>query len=435
MVAPCLVTTHTRGMNKISISFGAALTILGFLAINSVAFAQGDGQQRDQDQQQRDEKFRTALAHIVRERHASVCARGGEDTAYCHAHVAVDANGVAKAAVVPAGLGPKDFHAAYGAQATVGSQRIIGIVDAYDDPNIASDLATYSATYGIPSLPNCVGAVAASAVPCFKKVDQRGGTRYPFSNSGWALEIALDVEAAHAMCQNCSIVLVEADSSSFTNLLTAEDRAATLGATVISNSWGANEFSSETSSTYDGHFNKPGIAITVSSGDSGYGAEYPAASRYVTAVGGTTLVFNPDGTYAGEAAWSGTGSGCSSYESKPVWQGDTGCAKRSIADVSAVADPSTGAAVYDSVRYAGQRGWFKVGGTSLASPLIAASYALSGNTAGAANQIPYALGTASNLHDVTTGSNGSCGVNYLCNALLGYDGPTGLGTPNGFSAF
>lgn len=400
--------------------------LLGF---SGVALAQRD------DNATRIANFEAAYSHVVQQHQTRVCSNPSGDQAACNARVVTDAQGNAKTFVTPPGLGPTQLHAAYGAANTVATKKIIGIVDAYDDPNIQSDLNTYSSTFGLPALPACSGTVLSSATPCFKRVDQTGGTRYPSSNSGWALEISLDVEIAHAMCQNCSIVLVEAGSSSYANLVAAEDEAAKLGANVISNSWGGSEFSSETSSSYDSHFNKPGVAITASSGDAGYGVEYPAASRYVTAVGGTSLAFNTNGTYAGEAAWSGAGSGCSAFETKPSWQHDTGCAKRTVADVSADADPSTGAAVYDTVRYAGQSGWWQVGGTSLASPIVAATYALSGNTAGSANQLPYTLASAANIHDVLTGSNGSCGGSYLCTAIAGYDGPTGLGSPNGFTAF
>jgi hypothetical protein len=203
-------------------------------------------------------------------------------------------------------------------------------------------------------------------------------------------------------------------------------------ATIVSNSWGGGESSSETSN--DGHFNHIGTPITFSSGDGGYGVEYPAASQYVTAVGGTTLNLNADNTYKSESVWSGAGSGCSAYEPKPTWQTDAGCGLRTVADVAADANPNTGAAVYDTVRYQGRSGWFQVGGTSLASPLVAAVYALAGNaTSTVDGQYPY-LHTTS-LHDVTSGSNGRCGGSYLCTGVVGYDGPTGNGTPNGTSAF
>lgn len=175
------------------------------------------------------------------------------------------------------------------------------------------------------------------------------------------------------MCENCSILLVEAKSATNPNLLTAVDTAVSLGATVVSNSYGSDETSSET--TYDKHFNQPGIAVMASSGEEGYGVSYPAASRYVIAVGGTTLNLTSSGAYSSESAWSDGGSECSKYETKPTWLQDTGCKKRSVADVSADADTTSGAAVYDSVKYSNQKGWVKIGGTSLASPLVAGIFA------------------------------------------------------------
>src|SRR5262249_52044078 len=182
------------------------------------------------------------------------------------------------------------------------------------------------------------------------------------------------------------------------------------------------------------YFNHPGVVITAATGDNGYQVQFPAASQYVTAVGGTTLRLNGDGSWGSETAWSGTGSGCSIYIDKPVWQTDSGCFGRTVADVAADADPNTGAAVYDSVSYFGQSGWFQVGGTSLASPIIASAYALTG-TASSANYGSTPYGQTSFLHDITSGSNGGCSPLYLCTAGAGYDGPTGLGTPNGLTAF
>ena len=301
----------------------------------------------------------------------------------------------------PAGsYGPAQFHTGYGLPTTASSAQTIGIVDAYNDPNIENDLAVYDFQYGLPSCTTANG--------CFEKVDQNGGTNYPRSNSGWSLEIALDVETAHEICQNCKILLVEASSNSLANLGAAVNEAVTLGANVISNSYGGSEYSSETSDQ-NTYFNHPGVAITASSGDGGYGVD------------------------SGEVSWSGTGSGCSAYVAKPSWQTDSGCSHRTVADVSADADPNTGAAVYDSVRYQGQLGWFRVGGTSLAAPLIGAVYALAGN-AGSVTYGSYPYSHTSSLHDVTSGSNGSCG-SYLCTAGSGYDGPTGLGSPNGAGGF
>ena len=354
------------------------------------------------------------------------CGAPGLAVGACGAQVVTNSAGkpmVTNPSPPPSAYGPAQFHAAYNVPTTAPSAQTIAIVDAYDDPNIEADLATFSSNFGLPQCTTANG--------CFKKVNQVGGTSYPAADAGWSLEISLDVEIAHAMCQNCKILLVEASTASLGNLGAAENEAVALGANAISNSWTSSEFSSE--SSFESYFNHPGVAITASSGDNGYGPQYPAASRYVTAVGGTTLNSNPNGTWS-ETAWSGSGSGCSRYITKPSWQTDTGCPRRTVADVSADADPNTGAAVYDSVAYQGSTGWFQVGGTSLSSPLIAATYALSGNASSLnAGSAPYA--NLSSLDDVTSGSNGSCGGSYLCTSMVGYDGPTGLGTPNGLGAF
>jgi subtilase family serine protease len=301
---------------------------------------------------------------------------------------------------------------------TAGTGQTVAIVDAYDDPNAAADLTVYRSAYGL--------APCTIANGCFRKVDQNGGSAYPAANTGWSEEISLDLDMVSAMCANCNILLVEAKSSSLGDLLTAENEAAALGANVISNSWGANEFSFET--LYDGFFDH-GIAITASSGDSGFGVSWPASSPYVTAVGGTSLVSSSTTRGWSETAWNRAGSGCSAYETKPVWQHDSGCSERTVADVSAVADPATAVAVYDSYN---ESGWLAFGGTSVSSPIVAAVYVLAGNASSATPAYPYSHANA--LNDVTSGSNGTCG-NYLCNAEPGYDGPTGLGTPNGTTGF
>jgi len=360
---------------------------------------------------------------------SDVCDAVVLGNAACGALVVTDANGSPLASSSPpaTAYGPAQFHGAYNLPATSSASTAptIAIVDAYDDPNAEADLGVYDAQYGLPACTTANG--------CFRKVSQTGTTRYPRSNSGWALEISLDIETAHEICQSCKILLVEASSSSMSNLGASVNEAVRLGATVVSNSYGGGESSADTS--YDSaYFNHPGVAITVSSGDSGYGVEYPAASRYVTAVGGTTLNLGSGNAYGSESAWSSGGSGCSRYDAKPSWQTDTGCSRRTVADVSADADPNTGAAVYDSVPYSGQSGWFQVGGTSLASPLIAGVYALAGNAASVTyGSYPYSH--TSSLHDVSTGSNGSCGGSYLCTAGSRYDGPTGLGSPNGVGGF
>jgi subtilase family serine protease len=354
-----------------------------------------------------------------------VCTAPAVASAYCHSQVVTDAAGNPYASASPYGYGPAQFQTAYGltAAASSPSMQTIAIVDAYDDPTAESDLGLYASTYGLPQ--------CSTANGCFTKVNQRGGTQYPRANERWALEISLDVQVAHAVCPNCKLLLVEATSDRLSSLMAAEDYA-TSHANVVSNSWGSSESSRETS--YDAHFDHPGIPITVSSGDGGYGVQWPAASQFVTAVGGTTLTLAADDSRSSETAWSGAGSGCSAYEPKPAWQTDSGCTKRTVADVSADADPRTGAAVYDSFGYLGESGWFTVGGTSLSAPLIASVYALAAN-GGSTIYGSYSYSHTSGLYDVTSGTNGWWCGNYLCIAGPGYDGPTGLGTPSGPSGF
>jgi subtilase family serine protease len=299
----------------------------------------------------------------------------------------------------------------------------VGIVDAFDDPNAESDLSVYRSTFGLPACTTANG--------CFRKVNQSGVQgNYPRRNTGWAEEISLDVDMASAICPNCHILLVEATTNSLANLAASVDTAVRLGATVVSNSYGGGESSSETSS--DSHYNHPGVAITASSGDSGFGAQYPAASRFVTAVGGTSLTSISPRV---ESAWSGAGSGCSAFEAQQSWQSSVAnitshCSRRAIADVSAVANPSTGVDVYDTFRVSG---WLVFGGTSVSAPIIASVYALAGN-ASTVNYGSFPYSHTGSLNDVTTGSNGNCG-NVLCQAGAGWDGPTGLGTPNGTGGF
>jgi subtilase family serine protease len=297
-------------------------------------------------------------------------------------------------------------------------------VDAYDDPTAEADLAVYRSQFGLPACTTANG--------CFRKADQNGGTHYPRKNGGWAQEISLDLDMASAICPNCHILLVEASSNSFANLGAAENRAAAMGATVISNSWGGSDAAD---STYGAYFNHPGIAITVSTGDAGYGVEYPASSHYVTAVGGTHLTVGGGTRGWTETAWSGAGSGCSTLNTALSGQASfgTGCSNRAVADVSAVADPNTGVAVYDSTAYQGLSGWLVFGGTSVSAPIIASVYALAGNAASIDNN--YAYAHSSSLNDVTSGSNGTCTTSQWCHARAGWDGPTGLGTPNGTGAF
>ncbi len=324
----------------------------------------------------------------------------------------------------PAGYGPADLQAAYNLpSSTAGAGQTVAIVDAYDDPTAESDLGVYRSTYGLSSCTTANG--------CFRKVNQNGGTSYPAKNGGWAQEISLDLDMASAICPNCHLLLVEASSSSFANLGAAVNTAAAMGAQAISNSYGGSDASD---ASYGQYYNHPGHAITVSSGDNGYGVEYPASSQYVTAVGGTHLTRASNTRGWAESVWSGAGSGCSAYNAKPSWQTDGGCSKRTVADVSAVADPNTGVAVYDSIRYQGTSGWLVFGGTSVSAPIIAGVYALAGN-GGSVTYGSYPYSHTASLFDVTSGSNGTCSTAYLCTGTTGYDGPTGLGTPNGTGGF
>jgi subtilase family serine protease len=327
-------------------------------------------------------------------------------------------------AATPSGYGPSDLRSAYALPSSGGSGATVAIVDAYDDPKAEADLATYRSQYGLPACTTANG--------CFKKVGQSGTSSLPSADAGWAEEISLDLDMVSATCPSCHILLVEASSASMANLGKSVNTAVSLGAKYVSNSYGGGESSSD--SSYDSsYFNHPGVAITVSAGDSGYGAEYPAASKYVTAVGGTSLKKSSTTRGWTDTVWSGTGSGCSAYDAKPSWQKDTGCSRRTIADVSAVADPATGVAVYDS--YGGDSGWEVFGGTSASSPIIASVYALAGTPSSGSTPASFPYAHTGSLNDVVSGSNGSCSSSYLCTAKSGFDGPTGLGTPNGVTAF
>ncbi len=353
---------------------------------------------------------------------------------HCNLSLLADASGRPDAASAPTGYGPPDLVSAYQVPSTFSgpSAPTVAVVDAFDDKTAEADLAVYRAFYDLPACTTANG--------CFTKVNQNGVQgSYPKNNQGWAVEVSLDLDMVSAICPACKIVLVEAKNNQNANLYAAVDTAAQLHPGAISNSYGGKETKNDPANNV--HFNHPGIAITVSSGDSGYGVEYPASSPDVTAVGGTTLSRDSSPRGWNETVWSGAGSGCSKYEAKPLWQTDSGCANRTVADVSAVADPNTGVSVYDSncstLNALGGKcfdGWGTVGGTSAAAPIIASMYALAGNAAGfAAAQSTY--NHAASLHDVTSGSNGSCGSSYLCTGGPGYDGPTGNGTPNGIGAF
>jgi hypothetical protein len=371
----------------------------------------------------------------------AVCPPATPGTAQCLALRRVDVAAVPASAVSPLtpppGYSPADLQDAYALPSgSNGSGLTVAIVDAYDLPTAEADLAAYRSQYGLPP--------CTTANLCFRKVDQNGGTSYPATavGKGWDGEIALDIDMVSAICPNCHILLVEANDNYSNNLGAAVNTAVSLGAVAVSNSYAGPESSGDT--YYDAYYNHPGVAITAGTGDCGYncaanhlGIGYPAASQYVVAVGGTTLTRNGSARGWTESAWGdaggwGAGSGCSVYEPKPSWQHDTGCAKRTEADVSAVAGGS-GVAVYVNGL------WTAYGGTSVASPIIAAIYALAGRPAAGTYPASYLYGHTAALNDVVSGNNDvtwhTCTVTYLCNGVTGYDGPTGLGTPNGIGAF
>jgi len=344
---------------------------------------------------------------------APVGAAGPPAGVYAHTYLHVKPN----ASSSPTGLSPATIKSAYNftTSQTAGAGKTIAIVDAFDHPSIEADLAVFSSQYGLPA--------CTTANFCFTKVNQNGGSSYPRKNAGWALEIALDVEWAHAIAPGARILLVEATSNSFANLLAAEDYAKA-HAQYVSNSWGAAEFSGETS--YDSHFSQSGVSFFVSSGDNGTPAEYPSSSRNVISVGGTTLHFS-GGNFSSETGWSGSGGGCSVYETATSAQsgfsqyGQVNCGgKRATPDVSLDADPASGVSVYDSFRYQGQAGWWTVGGTSASAPMWAGRSAVAGATVDAA----YVYGSAISYRDITSGNNGA-------SCLVGFDLVTGRGSWTG----
>ncbi len=342
------------------------------------------------------------------------------------------------------GFAPQDLESAYRLpSATAGSGQTVAIVDAYDDPNAQSDLNLYRSTYDLP----------ACESGCFTKVNQEGGTSYPAGNSGWALEISLDLDMVSAACPKCHILLVEASTNSLTNLGIAEDEAAKLGASEISNSYASREIEVgkkqlEEDSAYYQHAKIP---ILAASGDDGYenaqfgtyekehclncSPSFPADLAGVVSVGGTSLgAAGETGRGWSEAVWFYSGSGCTLYVAKPSWQTDKGCKERTDNDVAADAALGTPVSVYDTYAMV-QPGWQDVGGTSVATPLTAGAVALESSTL-RSEGIEGIYKHPSDWFDVTEGSNyagigPACTEKYLCTGETGYDGPTGIGTPDG----
>ncbi len=359
-----------------------------------------------------------------------------------------------------------------------GAGQTVAVVDAYNDPNIEADLKAFNQQYGLPE--------CTAAENCFRRVGQTGSTGELPKNDkeGWSVETSLDVEMVHSACRKCHILLVEAESAALVNLAAATKTAAAMGAQEISNSYGAHELG-RVGSAEASDYNDPGVVIAAATGDDGWDGwedepsrespEFPASMPTVVAVGGTTLELGPAGDRARERVWNShghgaSGGGCSTVFAAPFWQryapgyAATGCGdKRLNADVSAVANPETGFDIYDSYdcgpnceEFIGTGGWATIGGTSVGTPLISGMYAL----AGGADGIPYPaltlyahLGDAS-LFDVTEGGNGYCDLEgrachanasfeeivdcegtSSCNAAVGFDGPSGVGSPASLEAF
>ncbi|HEY1914645.1 MAG TPA: S53 family peptidase [Streptosporangiaceae bacterium] len=329
----------------------------------------------------------------------------------------------------PAGFGATSLESAYSLPISDGAGQTVALVDAYNDPTAASDLAVYRAKFGLPACTTGNG--------CFTKVNENGKQgSYPATDGGWAVEESLDLDMVSAACPQCHILLVEGTSNAVSDLAASEVTAAKLGADVISNSYGLDEFGGM--QHYYADYHPAGTAVVASSGDLGFtAAQFPAVAPHVTAVGGTSLYAAGNRRGWVEHAWSGASSGCSAYVPKPVYQDAVSphCTMRTVADVSSVADPDTGLALYDTTPnpYGIKPGWIEVGGTSAASPFIAGVIGLAAN--GSAFRTGWLYSHPQDLNDVTVGSNGFCGGDYLCTAKKGYDGPTGMGTPDGIGAF
>jgi subtilase family serine protease len=355
------------------------------------------------------------------------CATAQAGYARCLAQFKAAPRAGRAAVVQPAGYGPADLTSAYRLPSrTAGRGQTIAIVDAFDNPNAEADLAFYRRTFGLPACTTSNG--------CFRKVNQRGDAApMPAADIGWGLEIALDIQMVSAVCPRCHILLVEGDEETFESLAAAVDTAVRLGATEVSNSYGAGEFNGM--DPFKASYNHPGVPITASSGDDGFIIGlFPAVLSSVIAVGGTTLNRADNRRGWTETAWSGSGSGCSAWIDKPRWQHDPNCQMRTVADVSAVADPDTGVAVYDTFGLGDLNGFIVAGGTSASAPYIAGVIALAGNGRRIDNA-SFLYAHRGDLFDVVGGSNGLCGDDYLCTGVRGYDAPTGLGTPNGVGSF
>jgi subtilase family serine protease len=364
---------------------------------------------------------------------------GGENpVSFMRPHYSIYTLDNSSAASAPSGpptsaFSPAQVRHAYGFDQITnqGAGQTIGIVDAYDDAEAEKDLGVFSAQFGLPACTSSNG--------CFRKVYSNG--KQPVANANWAVEISLDVQWAHAIAPKATILLVETPSNSLSDLVNGVTTAVKNGASAVSMSWTAGEFSSETS--MDRNFVSNGVTYLAASGDVGTGAVYPAASPDVIGVGGTSLYLSANGSYQSETGWSGSGGGLSAFEREPSFQAKFGIPDdsrgyRGSPDVSYDGNPGTGYAVYDSIGISGYAGWFQVGGTSAGTPQWAALIAITNSMRAAArksnlsstNTTLYTLAKAglnTDFRAVTQGTNGTCGI--ICTASAGYDYVTGLGTP------
>jgi len=349
----------------------------------------------------------------------AVCS-GGE--VRCRAHVVTQASGQIHAFAAPVGWSPQDLRTAYQVDTAAQLPATIAIVDAYGYPSLESDLAVYRQQFGLPPCTRSNG--------CLRVVNQTGQTSPlpgpPTPDYDWTMETALDIQMVSAVCPSCKILVVQANDNSFDAMYTALFQAMAMHPAVVSNSWGGTESQVNIPAIEAALAQHPGIGVFAATGDNGYqgggaGPDYPSTSPRVVAVGGTVLSKSSNARGWGEVAWAMAGSSCSDTLPKLATHAATACPRRAASDLSAVAG-APGLAVYNTH----EGGWIAMQGTSAASPIVAAMFA----ARGLGDVIPEAIaGLASSFHDITAGSNGSCG-NNLCNAGPGWDGPTGYGTPD-----
>jgi len=394
------------------------LLMAGTLAASTFALASCATDPGDEDQQASDDDGGQDSA-------PNVCTTGHWQ---CKAHVVVDEHNRVKPAATPSGLGPADLASAYKLNASITSTATIAIVDAFNYPNAESDLAKYRAQFGLPACTKANG--------CLRVLNQNGATSPLPKNSpagdDWTVEAALDLDMASAACPTCKLILFEANDDQGNGLFVAQNAAAAAGAVSISNSWGGPSDGTDVSLDSQFFTHTQNVNVFVATGDSGNTKtqpDYPSTSAHVIGVGGTTLR-RSTGTARGwtETAWSGAGSSCSKVIAKPTFQSvvpTAACTRRAASDVAAVANPSTGLAVFN----AGSGGWIVVGGTSASSPFVAGVYARYG-ISGASHNASYAYAHTNQFFDITSGTNGTC-TSALCRAAAGWDGPTGVGSPNG----